>query len=44
MIKLERFDCWFDIRNAGFLALSVPPAYAQPVADHLLDWMQRGEL
>jgi hypothetical protein len=44
MVDLEPFECWFDVRSPGFLALSAPPAHAQGVADHLDRREQRGEL
>jgi hypothetical protein len=44
MVELEPFDCWFDVRSPGFLAVSAPPAHAQAVADHLDDRERRGDL
>jgi hypothetical protein len=44
MVELEPFDCWFDVRSPGFLAVSAPPAHAQPVADYLDERERRGEL
>jgi hypothetical protein len=35
MSDLASFDCWFDVRTPGLLAVSVPGENAQPVADYL---------
>jgi hypothetical protein len=44
MVELEPFDCWFDVRSPGFLAVSAPHAHAQAVADYLDDRERRGDL
>lgn len=44
MIELEPFDCWFDVRSPGFIAVSAPPTRAQAVADYLSERERRGEL
>lgn len=44
MVELEPFDCWFDVRSPGFLALSAPPGHAEAVADYLDGREQRGDL
>jgi hypothetical protein len=44
MVELEPFDCWFDVRSPGLLALSAPPAHAQAVADYLDCREWRGDL
>jgi hypothetical protein len=41
---LEPYECWFDVYNPAFLALSAPPQYVQQVADHLKERETRGEL
>ena len=35
MTDLASFECWFDVRTPGFLAISVPGENAQPVANYL---------
>ena len=42
--ELEPYECWFDVYNPAFLALSAPPQHAQEVADHLKEREDRGEL
>ena len=44
MTELEPFDCWFDVRDPGYLAISAAPEQAEPVAGHLLEREDRGEL
>jgi hypothetical protein len=44
MLELEPLDCWFDVRDPGYLAISAAPERAQAVADHLFDRESRGEL
>ena len=44
MVQLEPYDCWFDVRSPGFVALSAPPDHAQSVADFLSTREQDGEL
>ena len=44
MLELEPFECWFDVRNPRYVALSAPPAHAQGVAVYLNARERRGEL
>jgi uncharacterized protein DUF4265 len=44
IVALEPFDCWVDVRDPGFLAVSAPPGEAQAVADYLDARERRGEL
>ena len=41
---LGAYECWFDLRDPGFLAISAPPQHAQAVAEELYAREQRGEL
>jgi hypothetical protein len=44
MVELEEFDCWFDVRSAGFLALSAPAEHAEAAVNCLNDREKRREL
>lgn len=44
MVDLERFECWFDVRSSGFLALSAPSVHAEAVANYLHAREQQGDL
>ena len=44
MVELEQFDCWFDVRGPGLVAVSAPSAHAQTVADYLNGRERRGDL
>ena len=41
---LGAYECWFDLRDPGYLAISAPPQHAQAVAEELYAREQRGEL
>jgi hypothetical protein len=42
--ELEPYECWFDVYDPTFLALSAPPWSVQRVADYLKARERRGEL
>lgn len=44
MVDLEAFECWFDVRATGFVALSAPAAHAEAVAGYLQAREDLGEL
>lgn len=44
MVDLATWDCWFDVRGPAYVAISVPAAHAQAVADLLAAREAAGEL
>jgi hypothetical protein len=44
MVDLEHFECWFDVRGTGFIALSAPASHADAVAGYLQAREDLGQL